>query len=304
MGLKDLFKLKPSAEEAIRNNGFDISDCAKECLSCTSKFPSSVKFNDDDLSELYGNTLPYGLHVVIPTNRNDWEHNATLNEKTFANRVAMWANSASFPGLGESCKIKLSVSSLSSSDLESDAEYMEGVRGDVLLLPFFVWVRNIHRNIASEALDRVVLDLIKYRDEGLTQFPETSYEAYPEIEIKPEQSKAYVFLCSHKTRDKRCGTTAPIMRKEFELNFREFDLYRDSSDDRGDGVRIAYVNHVGGHKFAANVIIYLRKSGKNIWLARCRPNNVLPIIEECIINDGRVWSDSVRQVQKFKSIEW
>lgn len=304
MGIMKFLKLGPSPEESIKEKGFDVSDCSKECLGCTSKFPSSVNFKDDDNSTLYGNTKPFGLHVVVPTNKCDWEHDATLVSKTIANKVAKWAEKASFPDLGESKEIKVSVSSLSSSKLEIDQEYMSEVRGDVLLLPFFVWVRNITLENAGAVLDLVVKDLIKFRDEGRQEFPIVSYEDYPEVKVECEKSLAYIFLCSHRTRDKRCGITAPIMKKEFEMNLRDLDMYRDSSDSREGGVRIAFINHVGGHKFAANVIIYLRKSGKNIWLARCRPNNVQPIIEECIVNDGKVWPEHVRQVQKFKPIEW
>lgn len=304
MGILDVFKLGPKPEQAIKDQGFEVSDCSLECLGCTSKFPSSVAFKDDDKSQLYGNTDPFGLHVVVATNKSDWQHDATLVRKTLANKVAKWAADASFPGLGDSTKIKVSASSLCSSAFDTDEEYQKETRGDVLLLPFFVWVRNLELGNAGDVLDRVVADLIKARDSGSKEFPSLAYDAFPNVRIEAEHSKAYVFLCSHKTRDKRCGITAPIMKKEFELNLRDLDLYRDVFDSRAGGVRIAFINHVGGHKFAANVIIYLRSSGKNIWLARCRPNNVLPIIEECIVNDGKVWPEHVRRVQKFKPIEW
>jgi hypothetical protein len=44
-------------------------------------------------------------------------------------------------------------------------------------------------------------------------------------------------------------------------------------------------------------------SGKNIWLARCSPSNVKPIVEQTIL-EGKVWPEQVRIVQKFKGIEW
>lgn len=304
MGLLGFLKRGPNAEESIKNEGFEVSDCSMECLSCTSKFPASLSFKDDDNSALYGNTLPFGLHAIVPTNKCDWEHDATLKLKTIANAVAKWALNSKLQGLGESSDIKVSCSSLSSNDLECKKDYMNETRGDVLLLPFFVWVRNITLGNASGVLTQVVGDLIKFRADGLTEFPSVKYEAFPDVRIEVDRSKSYVFLCSHKTRDKKCGITAPIMKKEFEINLRDEGLYRDASDDREGGVRIAYVNHVGGHKFAANVIIYLRESGKNIWLARCRPNNVQPIIEECILKDGKVWPNHVRRVQKFTPIEW
>ena len=89
-----------------------------------------------------------------------------------------------------------------------------------------------------------------------------------------------------------------------EMYLRELDLYRDMCDTSPGGVNVGFINHIGGHKYAANVIIYLKLSGRNIWLALCKPNNVRPIIDECILHGGKVWPDKVRLVQKFNPIEW
>ncbi|GEQ70619.1 hypothetical protein JCM33374_g4297 [Metschnikowia sp. JCM 33374] len=304
MGLTSFFKRGPSVPEQIKSAGFEISECSEECESCTSSFPRSLSFKEDDDSPLFGSTSPYGLHVVVPTNKTDWAHNATGESKTLAHTVDKWAGDSKFPGLGESTKIKVTVSSLSSLKFETDSEYMDLKRGDLLLLPFFVWVKNVTLENAAGVLNRVVPDLISYRDQELAEFPQTSYSEYPDVEIKADSNKAYVFLCSHRTRDKKCGITAPIMKREMDMHLRDLGLYRDFSDDRPGGVQVAFVNHIGGHKYAANVIIYLKSSGKNIWLARCKPSNVVPIIDECIVEDGKVWPDKVRQVQKFKAIEW
>ncbi|OBA23500.1 Sucraseferredoxin-like protein [Metschnikowia bicuspidata var. bicuspidata NRRL YB-4993] len=304
MGFSSFFKRGPSAEQQIQDAGFEISECSEECETCTSSFPKSLSFKDDDSASLFGSTSPYGLHVVVPTNRSDWAHDATGKSGTLAHTVAKWAGSAKFPGLGENSKIKVTVSSLSSLKLETDAEYMDQKRGDVLLLPFFVWVRNISLESAPGVLDKVVPSLINFRDQGLADLPALSYSGFPEVDIRPDPSKSYVFLCSHRTRDKKCGVTAPIMKREMDMHLRDVGLYRDTNDDRPGGVQVAFVNHIGGHKYAANVLIYNKNSGKNIWLARCRPQNVVPIIDECVIGDGKVWPNKVRQVQKFKAIEW
>lgn len=304
MGLASFFKRGPTVEEQIKTAGFEISECSEECGTCTSSFPKSLSFKDDDNVALFGTTLPYGMHIVVPTNKSDWAHNATGESKTVANAVDKWAGDAKFPGLGESTKIKVTVSSLSSLKLESDSEYMDQKRGDLLLLPFFVWVRNVTIDNVGDVLDKVVPDLISYRDQAVSEFPQISYTEYPDVEVMADPSKSYVFLCSHRTRDKKCGVTAPIMKREMDMHLRDLGLYRDFSDDRPGGVQVAFVNHIGGHKYAANVIIYNKSSGKNIWLARCKPLNVVPIIGECIVEDGKVWPEKVRQVQKFKAVEW
>lgn len=303
MGIFDLFRSAKDHTGELQELGFEVSSCSQECESCTSKFPASAAKGDED-TPLWGSTKPYGLHIVVPTNKSDWPHNALDIPGSLQKEVDLWASSANFPGLGETNKIKVTVSSLCSPGLENNEQYMDFEVGDLLLLPFFVWVKNVKVNEASSVLDRLLPDLIIFRDAQKDSFDITSYPEFPGVTFEVDPQNAYIFMCSHKTRDKRCGITAPIMKKEMELHLRELGLYRDSSDDRKGGVKVAFVNHIGGHKFAANVIIYLRRSGKNIWLARCKPNNVIPIIDECVVGDGKVWPDKVRQVQKFKPIEW
>lgn len=304
MGFLNYFKASKSHTEEIEQLGFEIADCSMECESCATKFPSNLSFKDDDGVSLWGSTKPYGLHIVIPTNQSDWKHDALGVSGSLQKAVNSWSSSLKFSGLGESTAIKVTVSSLSSARLESDEKYMSFEVGDMLLLPFFVWVRGVSVSDAGDVLNRVIPDLIAARENQNKQFSVTSYSEFPGVKLEVDPQRAYIFLCSHRTRDKKCGITAPIMRKEMEIHLRDLDLYRDAGDDRPGGVLVAYVNHIGGHKYAANVIIYLRKSGKNIWLARCKPNNVVPIIDECIVEDGKVWPQKVRQVQKFKPIEW
>lgn len=302
MGLLGLFKSSKDHSQDIANLGFEVSDCSQECDACTSRFPSSVAIETKD--PLWNSTKPYGLHVVVPTNKCDWIHDATDVPGQMPYAVQQWASSAKFTELGETSTIKVTVSSLSSLKLENDPDYMLGKHGDVLLLPFFVWVKGVTVDNVDKVLDKVVPDLCRFRDEKLEQLPTTSFPAYPDVSVEVDAHLSYVFMCSHKTRDKRCGITAPIMKKEMDIHLRDLGLYRDVGDDRPGGVRVAYINHIGGHKYAANVIIYLKRSGKNIWLARCKPNNVVPIIDECIVGDGKVWPDKVRQVQKYKPVEW
>jgi (2Fe-2S) ferredoxin len=321
MGLFGFLKSENPAQQ-IRNSGFEICSCEKS-EGC-GKFPSSVKFNDDDNKTLWNTTKPYGLHCIISTGKTDWNHNAIDTKGSLEYEVDQWASSYKYPD----GTIKVSVSSLPTDPLDDSAS------GDILLLPFFVWVRNVSPSHVHEVLNRLVPQLLQERDVALQQSPSEqtkTTQTEPEnsvntntgltppnapsfvstdylndksdVHVLTDNSYAFLFLCSHRTRDKRCGITAPIMKKEFEIHLREIDKYRDLGDDRPDGVRIAFINHVGGHKYAANVLIYLKNSGKNIWLARCSPSNVKPIVEQTIL-EGKVWPEQVRIVQKFKGIEW
>ena len=70
---------------------------------------------------------------------------------------------------------------------------------------------------------------------------------------------AVILLCSQRTRDARCGQSAPLLKREFERHLRTHGLYRDANDERPGGVAVHFISHVGGHKYSANVIIYRRR---------------------------------------------
>ena len=77
-------------------------------------------------------------------------------------------------------------------------------------------------------------------------------------------------------------------------------LYRDLHDDRPNGVGVYFINHVGGHKYSANVMIYRRGAAENgdgqedpgeatqlIWLARVRPEDCENIVRFTVLQ-GKV----------------
>ena len=109
---------------------------------------------------------------------------------------------------------------------------------------------------------------------------------------------AVILLCSQRTRDARCGQSAPLLRREFERHLRRLGLYRDLDDNRPGGVGIYFISHVGGHKYAANVIVYRRRDFQNdgqqeegacqgIWLARVKPEDCENIIRYTVLK-GKV----------------
>lgn len=64
--------------------------------------------------------------------------------------------------------------------------------------------------------------------------------------------------------------------------------------------RVGMISHVGGHKFAGNVIIYIPPSfesnalaGKGIWYGRVEPQHVEGIVAKTIL-DGKVIKDHFR----------
>ncbi|PHH83414.1 hypothetical protein CDD82_1348 [Ophiocordyceps australis] len=151
-----------------------------------------------------------------------------------------------------------------------------------------------------------------------------------------------VLICGHGGRDGRCGIMGPVLRDEFidKLARAGFDVRRgpisppqgekeenasanlqvpeqratkpDSGQTAMDlaahesktGARVGLVSHIGGHKFAGNVIIYLPPgllrdglahplAGHGIWYGRVEPRHVEGLVDETLLK-GRIVLDMMR----------
>lgn len=120
-------------------------------------------------------------------------------------------------------------------------------------------------------------------------------------------------ICGHGGRDDRCGKMAPVLIAEFEEKLKKQNIATlkgvpstDSPEvDTRDAnykpsARIASISHIGGHKFAGNVIVYIPPSfssnplaGKGIWYGRVGPEHVEGIVAQTIL-EGKVIRDQFR----------
>lgn len=137
-----------------------------------------------------------------------------------------------------------------------------------------------------------------------------------------------VLICGHGERDKRCGVMGPVLREEFEVGLgREgFEVLKGPvecehgvegedgerlvSEEEGKSkkkltAKVGLISHIGGHKFAGNVIVYIPPSqrggdgnihplaGSGIWYGRVEPRHVEGILKETL-REGRVVNDMFR----------
>lgn len=123
----------------------------------------------------------------------------------------------------------------------------------------------------------------------------------------------------------RCGTTGPILRDEFEKvlptkgvqvlegpidvpNPDSAHLLDSSSEDKkamDKTARVGLISHIGGHKFAGNVILYIPPgtkttdgvdhplAGCGIWYGRVEPKHVEGIVQSTVL-EGKVIQDHFR----------
>ncbi|KAM3423836.1 hypothetical protein BST61_g1235 [Cercospora zeina] len=165
----------------------------------------------------------------------------------------------------------------------------------------FVLPAKLHK--PYEALSREQQNLLLREPERQRQF--TGARAVDEI---------LVLICGHGGRDERCGKLGPILRDEFEEKLQRQSIRTlhgvplSSSEDGAEdapvrnapAARVGLISHVGGHKWAGNVIVYIPPkftsnalAGKGIWYGRVAPEHVEGIVQKTII-DGKVIKDLFR----------
>lgn len=283
---------KPDNSKAEVGKVLPLADEPAQCdpSQCVNSYSKSCfKLNAKDVgTPLWETAKPFDFQILVSTGKHDWKHDAFDESKTVINTISKFK----YDKYG---KVKLNVTSLPIPLL--DPAYKKQQKADLLIMPYFVWVKGITSKNCDAALS-IVLQKLIVEHAKFADLPKEIEGA----QLSADGNRSYVFICSHNTRDKRCGRTAPVMKKEFDSQLRDLGYYRDAGDSRAGGVCVAFVNHVGGHKFASNVLIY-NKGGEFAWFARCTPLNVRPIIDETILQ-GKVFPEITRTVKRNSPVSW
>lgn len=178
--------------------------------------------------------------------------------------------------------------SASNLSVEDDSD-PQTTGGTVLVLPSFTYVDSLTAARIPEFIDRFI-DVDPETDNSSSN--QSSLSSTTQLTSRPCPRDCVVLLCSHRTKDARCGISAPLIKREMERHLRTLGLLRDEDDQRPGGVGIFFVSHVGGHKFAANVLVYRKKEEQMIWLARVRPEHCEGIVNHTILNGKVVHPES------------
>ncbi|EED24345.1 sucrase/ferredoxin-like family protein, putative [Talaromyces stipitatus ATCC 10500] len=311
--------LFPKVDPAV-----DGEDCDHDCASCTVHYPArfDVEMND----KLYGHVNGWSTHVLVATGKTDWVRDVADEKGSVMEAIEKGGLTPSNGNL------KLSASNIPVPDEYHHAEEDGNRPTTVVLLPAFKIIDHVTPALAP--------DLIKYfvnpsittttpllHNSSTTASPEPSADNVEEQDIssltllrsRPLPHAAVILLCSQKTRDARCGQSAPLLKREFERHLRTLGLYRDANDERPGGVAVHFISHVGGHKYSANVIIYRRRdfewykkkkdavadtneegeeedegAVQGIWLARVRPEECENIVRFTVLQGKLVKPDQLR----------
>lgn len=238
-------ELFPKVDPAV-----DGADCLRDCDSCPTAYPRGFAIDEHDA--LYGHVQGWATHVLVATGKTDWVRDVA-DERGSVMEAFGRLGGGQQPSNG---RLMLSASNmLGGSDSDNYAEPTT-----LLVLPAFTLLEGVRPG----AVPAVVEGYINHAPTTTTTPPPQQPPPQPrsvlppEIKIRPCPHAVLILLCSQKTRDARCGQSAPLLRKEFERHLRPLGLARDLGDDRPGGVGIYFISHVGGHKYSANVMVYRR----------------------------------------------
>ena len=323
----------------------DGEDCLQDCASCSVHYPAKFSIDEDD--KLYGHVNGWDTHLIVGTGKTDWVRDVTDESGSVMKAVGKYGQEIEMNNGRGKGKMMLSASNMPSGGKHGDCDIEEG--SDCMLLPSWNFIHQVQPDQVPSLMTTIVARSASNRTPlpsattTLSQPPDPHKSAdntpngattpidmstlsptisnptlkIPQFTTRPIPHRALILMCSHKTRDARCGQSAPLLRKEFERILRPLGLHRDLHDDRPGGVGIYFINHVGGHKYSANVMIY-RRSGsqrtkavtngskiangdhevqpeeeledeavQGIWLARVRPEDCENIVKYTVLQ-GKV----------------
>ncbi|KFK33673.1 hypothetical protein AALP_AA5G044900 [Arabis alpina] len=95
--------------------------------------------------------------------------------------------------------------------------------------------------------------------------------------ITEELSGSFVFVCAHGSRDKRCGVCGPALMEKFEEEIGSRGLSGE--------IVVKPCSHIGGHKYAGNLIVFSPDSTGNIsghWYGYVTPEDVPAMLDQHI----------------------
>ncbi|KFA55069.1 hypothetical protein S40293_03573 [Stachybotrys chartarum IBT 40293] len=304
-----------------------VPTCPSPTCGCAATPAMPEGLDIDRTTPLNGAITGYAEHVLVCTGRDDWP--SRIEEENSGDNLA--ADLKELFGRGGRLSDPFhNISVLNASFPSSVSPRPEIQSTSAYLLPSFKYVPFLPRVSfdSVEALARGYLlpDKLHSAHDGLSPVHRDRLlrkEAYQSLLPGVQDVKdVLVLICGHGGRDMRCGVMAPVLEREFEEKLEREGLTvatgpvpvgttaaatieGDISEKEGATARIGRISHIGGHKYAGNVIIYLPPgmkaeegkthplAGHGIWYGRVEPAHVEGIVRETIMQ-GNIIADMFR----------
>lgn len=239
--------------EKATEEGSEVEE--DECLGCSDpcevhpSYPPGLAKKINQTKKLQGTVKAYSRHVIVCAGEaSKWPPKVDKEDGSLVQLLSTEVSSHSIPH-----RVLLTAAQIPSHSSSED-------KVDILIFP----------------------DSIKYIGVDKSQFGLLVEEQLVQGKICESlqhellSAKKYLMICAHKKRDKRCGTTGPILAEQFWEVLQEKNMENE--------VVIGLVSHFGGHKFAGNVIVY----PEGVWYGRVTPCDVPMIVDKHLIRGEKV----------------
>ncbi|KAI1635280.1 Sucraseferredoxin-like protein [Biscogniauxia mediterranea] len=303
-----------------------VPSCPPPTCACadTPDMPEGLPIDYE--GKLNGLIASYAEQVLICTGKSDWP--SRIEEENSGDNLA--ADLKELIGRGGVYSDPFhNISVLNSSFPSSIPSRPEVQTTSVYLLPSFKYVPFLPR-VSFDSVQALVKGYLLPKklhpmNEGLSPIHKDRLlrkEAYQHLLYGVRDvDDVLVLICGHGGRDMRCGIMGPVLQAEFERQLSQAGLtvlqgpvmdesasatpLSGAGGEAASTARVGLISHIGGHKFAGNVIIYLPPTLKNsagnphplaghgVWYGRIEPKHVEGVIQETIIK-GNVIADHLR----------
>ncbi|KAI2894588.1 hypothetical protein CBS76997_9103 [Aspergillus niger] len=294
--------------------------CPEPSCSCpsTPSMPAPIDYDQP----LNGTMAAYAQQLLICTGQRDWTSRIEEDGqgqnwgelvrglKSLLGRGGKYADPFNNILVTNASFLPSSSSSSSSSTSTSTSQ-----TASAFLFPSFKYFPSVPVNLPDSApattdlstFVRAFLLPIESRHGGQIRDQALAAEFPDAVDL---QHSPVVLICGHGGRDMRCGVMAPVLETEFQRVLQSKGYTSAGSDnsvvDSPEHAHIGLISHVGGHKYAGNVIVYIPPgmkeagsssphplAGKGIWYGRIEPKHVQGVVEETILG-GKVITDHFR----------
>ena len=314
-----------------------LASCPAPTCSCRDT-PAGLDI--DHKTPIANNVAAYSSHLVVSTGQADWpsriEDSAASSELPWAKLTSDLKSAFGRHGRYHSATENTLITASSFRPLGGDAESGR----TILHFPSFqqysmtttdstLSLRDSKGGGGKPKADSVDEDLellLRHLTAGTN-----SVEPLPSSITVAKISSPTILICTHNSRDTRCGILGPLLQAEFEAQISQHSSPVSISPTATDPLvtpkiqqpTVAGVSHVGGHKWAGNVIVYIPPdwtsnsgdsttaastdkqnlsslAGHAIWYGRVTPSHVEGILNSTLYG-GSIIQDLCRGVMDFSS---
>jgi hypothetical protein len=239
-------------------------EISTECIiDCTTNCNPSANV-DNGMRDSF---KTYDQHIIIMTSVEDWPSHIEQGE-FFKPIIDSINNNKQKQG-----KIKITAMLCTDEDTQARKIRLDRYSSDVKeVLDILVYPEGLLFSVQMSQIDHFASFLGSHATIDAAAIQSYMQDAVIPPPVTPH-FKTLVLVCTHGSRDKRCGRAGPQVMKELHTILREKAIPDSDIAVRGS-------THIGGHKFAGVLITY----PKGDWYGKVTTKSVRGLLEDIQAN--------------------